>query len=433
MKKEEFQKLLQENMLILDGATGSNLQKNGMPSGICVEQWVCEHEDVLIELQREYVESGSNVVYASTFSANRIKLKEFGLEDQVSAMNRQLVAISKKAVGDKALVAGDVTMTGQQLEPLGSLKFEELIDVYKEQMTALEAGGADFIIIETMMSLQETRAALIAARESVELPVMVTMSFGEDGRTLYGTDAKTAAVVIEGLGADAVGVNCSAGPDKMLPLIRDMRSVVSLPIVAKPNAGMPKLGADAKTEYDMSVETFEGHMVALAEAGASILGGCCGTSPDYIRAVSKIAGGRKPEHVTQEPVTYITSERNTLKWSDTCKFGTVSSMDDDELAQEWEDDMYDTLYDTIDDCDDVDALCICVDGNEGDTAEIMRKVVRETVSYTSLPLVFQSKDIQVLESALRCYPGKGGIVSSEGQSAQLQPLAEKYGAVILCS
>ena len=216
MDIQDFKALTKDRILYLDGATGSNLQKKGMPAGVCPEQWILDNREILIGLQREFVDAGSHIVYAPTFTANRIKLKEYGLEGRIREMNQELVALSKEAVGDRALVAGDITMTGEQLAPVGHLDFEELIDVYKEQIGYLVEAGVDLLVVETMMSLQETRAALIAAKEVCSLPVLATLTFKENGRTLYGTDAVTAAVVLESLGAAAVGVNCSTGPDKMV-------------------------------------------------------------------------------------------------------------------------------------------------------------------------------------------------------------------------
>lgn len=241
MTKQAFMDLIKETPIFLDGATGSNLLKRGMPAGVCPEKWILEHKDVLIGLQREFIEAGSNIVYAPTFSANRIKLKEYGLAEQIREMNHELVAVSREAAGTKALVAGDITMTGEQLAPMGKMDFEELIDIYKEQIGCLAEAGVDLLVVETMMSLQETRAALIAAKETCELPVMATMTFESDGRTLYGTDAATAAIVLESLGAAAIGANCSTGPDKMAEIIRAMADVTTVPIIAKPNAGLPYL------------------------------------------------------------------------------------------------------------------------------------------------------------------------------------------------
>ena len=191
MTRDEFRQLVQKGPVILDGATGTNLQMAGMPVGVCPEQWIIEHPQVMIDLQKAYVEAGTQILLAPTFTANRIKLEEYGLEQNLVAMNQRLVAISKEAAGEQALVAGDITMTGQQLYPMGELRFEELVTVYKEQIEVLCEAGVDLLIVETMMSLQEARAALLAARETCELPVMISMTYNEDGRTLYGTDPAT--------------------------------------------------------------------------------------------------------------------------------------------------------------------------------------------------------------------------------------------------
>ena len=272
MTRQEFREFVQKGRMILDGATGSNLQKRGMPTGVCPEEWILEHPDVLIGLQREYIEAGSDVLYAPTFSGNRIKLEEYGLADQIGEMNHRLAELSFEAIRQadtdrRVLVAGDLTMTGQQLYPVGSLPFEKLVDIYKEQVGFLKEAGVDFVVVETMMSLQECRAAVLAVKESSELPVMVTLTFAEDGRTLFGTNPETAALVMTAMGVDAIGVNCSTGPDKMVSVIEKMCRYTALPIVAKPNAGLPQL-VDGETVYDMGPETFAQEMCVLAEAGA---------------------------------------------------------------------------------------------------------------------------------------------------------------------
>ena len=191
MTKEQLRNLMNSRIVILDGATGTNLLKAGMPIGVCPEQWILEHPQIMIDLQASYIEAGSNIIYAPTFTGNRIKLEEYGLADRIEEMNKELVAISKKAVakaGCRGYVAGDITMTGKQLEPMGNLQLEDLIDVYKEQIGYLVEAGVDLLVVETMMSLAEARAAVIAAKESCELPIFVTLTFNEDGRTLFGTD-----------------------------------------------------------------------------------------------------------------------------------------------------------------------------------------------------------------------------------------------------
>ncbi len=277
MTIKEFQQLTTGRFLYLDGATGSNLMRYGMPSGVCPEQWILEHKDVMRKLQEAYVEAGTDILYSPTFSGNRVKLAEYGLEDHMEEMLSELVAISKEAAATanrKVWVAGDLTMTGRQLRPIGDLELEELIAIYKEQISCLARAGVDLLVVETMMSLAEARAALIAAKETCSLPVMVTMTFEKDGRTLFGTDALTAAVCLESLGAAAVGANCSTGPAKMEGIIRSMADAVHIPIIAKPNAGLPQTSASGQTKYDMDAATFAREMELLAGAGASILGGC---------------------------------------------------------------------------------------------------------------------------------------------------------------
>lgn len=432
MNREAFDAWIGNGIHFLDGGTGSWLQEKGMPSGICVEKWVCDNKEVLIDLQKQYIQAGSEAVYASSFSANKIKLKEYGLEQEVLSINRDAVQISKEAAGEKALVGGDMTMTGQQLEPLGTVTLDELIEAYKEQAAALEAAGADFLIIETMMSLQETRAAVIAAQEVTELPIMATLSFGEDGRTLYGTDAKTAATVLGRMNLSAVGVNCSAGPDKMVSVVQDMRQVTHLPIIVKPNAGLPKMGADGRTEYSMEADQFAQHMGKLVEAGASILGGCCGTNPDYIKKTKRmVEASRMPSLPDKESIPVcITSERQRLEWKQDCTMGIIDTTQE-ELAEDFADGIYDTMYDLIDEFDDeTDAICLNLDGVQADLEKAVGDIIRELTSYTTIPVVFKSNHKDVLAAALRCYPGTAGVMT-ELDEEEIRQLLNRYGAVWL--
>jgi len=286
MTKAEFKKLVENGPVILDGATGTNLQKAGMPVGVCPEQWILENPDITIKLQEDYVAAGTDILYAPTFTANRIKLEEYGLADRLEEMNRELIALSQKAAQGKALVAADMTMTGQQLYPIGDLMFEDLVDVYKEQAEVVADAGADLFVVETMMSLQECRAAVIAIREVCDLPIMVSLTYNPDGRTLYGTDPATATVVLQSLGADAIGINCSTGPEDMIEPVEKMAEYATIPILAKPNAGLPEL-ENGVTVYKTGPEEFASCGKKLVEAGASIIGGCCGTTPEHIRALKE--------------------------------------------------------------------------------------------------------------------------------------------------
>ena len=284
MKKQDFTDLAGKGILYLDGATGSNLMKAGMPRGMSTEAWVLEHPDVLEKLQREYVEAGSQIVYAPTFGANRHVLSGFGLDGNVEEMNLRLVDISQRAVRGKALVAGDIAPTGMLLESIGGdYSDDQMFEVYREQTSILASAGVDLLVCETMMSVEEVCIALDAAHAAGgSLPVMCTMTVTADGRAFYGGTAAEAAETLTEMGADAVGINCSTGPDQLEAIIRGIRQVTHLPVIAKPNAGMPVIDEAGNAVYNMGPEQFAGHMKALVRAGASIVGGCCGTTPEYI-------------------------------------------------------------------------------------------------------------------------------------------------------
>ncbi|MDO4444583.1 MAG: homocysteine S-methyltransferase family protein [Bacillota bacterium] len=288
MTRQEFLARAADHVLLLDGATGSNLRKAGMPVGISSEEWVLKNPEVLKELQRAYVEAGSEIVYAPTFGANRISLMNFGLEKQVTEMNRRLLAISKEAVGARALVAGDLTTTGKLLEPRGDLSYETLYQIYQEQIKALADAGADLLVAETMLSVDETVAALDAAQSVCDLPVMCTLSLEADGTALYGGNAVEAVMTLQEMGAAAVGLNCSVGPDQLEAVVANMKKVAQVPIIAKPNAGIPVINEKGEASYSMNAQDFARYTRKLVEAGAGIVGGCCGTTPEYIRELARV-------------------------------------------------------------------------------------------------------------------------------------------------
>lgn len=283
MTKQEFQQLVKNGPVILDGATGSNLMKAGMPRGICTEKWVCENPEPLTRLQQAYKKAGSQIVYASTFSANRISLGNYGLENQVKELNTALMGISRNAVGKDVLVAGDLTTTGKQ-----EISYEELLEAYKEQILALVEAGADLLVAETMMGITECMAAIDAAASVCELPVMCTLTVESDGSLFFGGNIYEAVETLAEMGADAVGINCSTGPDQLLSVVENMRKKVSVPLIVKPNAGMPVIDEMGNPVYSMGAEDFASHMKRLVEAGADIVGGCCGTAPEYIQQLCKI-------------------------------------------------------------------------------------------------------------------------------------------------
>lgn len=285
MNRTEFQNWTKHHIRLMDGATGSNLMKAGMPRGVCTEQWVLEHPDAILALQSAYKAAGSDMVYAPTFCANRIALSGYGLQDDVSRMNRELVALSKKAVGSGVLVAGDMTTTGKPADPEDSDGYQQLLDAYREQAEALISGGADLIGVETMMGVNECVAAIEAIRSLGDIAVICTLSVQSDGKCYFDGSVFEAAEILEALGADAIGVNCSTGPDQLESVIRTLKNTCTLPIIAKPNAGMPQISDSGEAVYSMEAGEFARHMERLVEAGASLIGGCCGTTPEFIEAL----------------------------------------------------------------------------------------------------------------------------------------------------
>ena len=446
MTREEFITLSKDHILYLDGATGSNLVKAGMPSGVCPEQWILEHQDVMLQLQKDYVQAGTNILYAPTFTANRVKLAEYYLEKNMTSMIRDLVAISKKAAestpGHPVYVAGDLTMTGEQLKPMGKMELETLIDIYKEQILCLVDAGADLLVVETMMSLAETRAALIAAKEVCDLPVIATLTFEADGRTLFGTDAKTAAIVLESLGASAIGANCSTGPAQMENIISEMVSHTRIPVIAKPNAGLPFLDENGTTCYNMEAEEFAEEMEVLVNAGATILGGCCGTTPEFIRQIherfgtdAKVAASRRPDGIR-----YLTSERITHSFGLDDGFFVVGERINPTGKKALQAQLREGSFEKVIQFAEEQEACGAkvLDINMGmsgiDEKASMLRALEEVSGVTNLPLSLDSSYVEVLEAALRNYPGRALVnsVSLETEKFEkLLPIVAKYGAMFI--
>lgn len=443
MTKQEFREFIKDRMVFLDGATGSNLMLRGMPGGVCPEQWIMENTQVLIGLQKEYVAAGAAILYAPTFTANRCKLKEYGLEGQLRQINTALVAASREAAGGKALVAGDLTMTGEQLAPIGSMDFEELIDIYKEQIACLEEAGVDLFVVETMMSLQESRAALLAAKEICpDMPVMVTMTFEGDGRSLYGTDAVTAAVVLESLGAAAIGANCSTGPEQMAGIIRQMTSVTRIPVIAKPNAGLPSLNEEGKTVYEMPPRKFAEEMQAVYEAGASIIGGCCGTTPEHIACLHENFGRKTPAQVKRRPsgIRYLTSERKTVAFGLEGPFLIIGERINPTGKKKLQEQLREGSFEMVtrfaqeQETGGASVLDVNIGMSGIDEKEMMLRALDEVGGVSWLPLSLDSSHVEVLEAALRRYPGRALInsISMEKEKFEkLIPMAQKYGAMFI--
>lgn len=439
MTKKEFRDFVNKGPIILDGATGTNLMAAGMPIGVCPEAWILEHKEVLLNLQRGYVEAGTNIVYAPTFTGNRIKLEEYGLADRITEINTELVRLSREAVGDKALVAGDMTMTGQQLFPLGELMFEELVEVYKEQASILDKAGADLFVVETMMSLQECRAAVLAIKEVSDKPVMVTLTYNEDGRTLYGTPPEAAVVVLQSLGVDVIGINCSTGPMEMIEPVKIMAEYATIPILAKPNAGLPEL-VDGETVYRMTPEEFAEAGAALVEAGAAIVGGCCGTTPEHIAALTAKVKGMELITPLKSHRRILSSERKAVEIDLDGNFLVVGERINPTGKKKLQAELREGRLDLVrnmamnQESNGAAILDINMGMNGIDELQMMKKVIYEVSSTVDCPLCIDSSHVDVIEEALKIYPGRALINSISLETEKMEkllPVAAKYGAMFI--
>ena len=411
---------------------GTMLQAKGLPVGATPELTALEHPEWLLDIHRAYVEAGAQILYANTFGANREKLSHCGktVEEIVPAA----VALAKEAAQGRALVALDIGPTGQLLEPTGILDFETAVDIFAQVVKAGAAAGADLIVIETMTDLQEARAALLAAKENSSLPVLVTMTYEATGRTFLGCSPAAAALTLEGMGADAIGVNCSLGPREMPPLVEELLQWTTLPIVLKPNAGLPHPDGSG---YDITPQEFAHSLAQLTDLGVQVFGGCCGTTPEYIALLRQALEGRSvkqiPRHVPAavcsgmqvvpiDRVRVIGERINPTgkkRMKEALKAGDVDYMLGQALEQTEA---------------GADILDVNVGLPEIDEAEMMVRTVKALQGVTEAPLQLDSTDPKVLEGALRVYCGKAIVNSVNGEDAILDailPLVKKYGAAVV--
>lgn len=398
---------------ILDGATGTELQKRGYTGGGCAEAWLLEHPDAIIEVQRRYVEAGSNIIYTPTFGANRVKLEANGIFNRVEEYNMRLAALSKEAAAGRALVAGDIAPTGLFLAPLGTASFAELVNIYTEQAAALEKAGVDLFVIETMMTLPEARAALLAVRSVSKKPVIVSFTCDEHGRTLTGTDAVAALVVMQGMGADVFGLNCSVGPREMLEQVKRLRPWAQIPLLAKPNAGLPQV-VGGRTVYDCPPDEFAACTGEFAANGVAFFGGCCGTDDHHISALKAALSGVStaapaPDYAGKIPCA---SEKDAFLLPPDVEIPEPLECSDD-------------LADNIEDAQDEGAQILAVRVETPEAAEIFA----DCQYAVKRPLAIVSDNAAALESALRSYQGRALYSGALGDDVLL-PLAEKYGLIL---
>ena len=422
------------NLVLLDGAMGTELQKKGMKPGELSELLAFSHPEWILDIHRAYLNAGSQVIYANTFGANRRKLQKSGRTPREVIF--AAVSLARRAAAEHpgAKVGLDMGPIGALLEPLGSLSFEEAYDLFAEMARAGQEAGADLIAIETMTDLYEAKAALLAAKEQTGLPVLVSLSFDASGRTFTGCAASSMARTLEGLGADGVGLNCSLGPKELLPLIREIRRHTRLPIIAKPNAGLP----DPVTGgYSLAAADFAADMLDLIDAGACLIGGCCGTDPEYIRALREAAAGKTPVSAGYEPMSFVCTPTVPLPIDGVRVIGErINPTGKKRFQQALQENDLDYIVDAA--IAQMDAGAQILDVNVGypgvDEQNMLPRVVKAIQAACDLPLQLDSADPAAIEAALRVYNGKAAVNSVNGDRQvmdRILPLVKKYGAAVV--
>jgi len=436
--KETIRRLLKKKILILDGATGTELQKRGMPGGVCPELWCLEHPTVLEDIYRAYRQAGADIVYTCTFGANRFKLAQYGTQ-AVHEVNRELARLARRAAGPGALIAGDIGPTGHFVEPFGDLPFEEAVAAFSEQIRGLAEGGVDLFVIETMMDIQEARAALLAVKETFPAFTIVTLTYENGGRTLNGTDPVSALITLQSLGADAVGCNCSTGPEAMLAFIEAMKPHATVPLAAKPNAGLPRLEGE-ETFFDMDAATFAQHGPAFAAAGVNLLGGCCGTTPDHIRALAGTLRDVPPRPPVRSTLSAVSSARSFRLFENNKPLVIVGERLNPTGKKALQKELLAGRMSLVrqmtreQEQQQADLLDVNVGVPGIDEEKAIREVLSLLATTTELPLVIDSAKVETIETALRLYPGRALINSISGERekcARLLPLAARYGAMFI--
>lgn len=425
----DVRKLLQSK-LILDGAMGTSLQRRSLKPGQRPELLCLSAPDEIKSVHEEFIASGAQLLYTNTFGANREKL---GKEADVAEVITAAVSIARKAADGKAAVALDIGPIGRLTEPSGDLTFDEAYDIFREMVVAGEKAGADAVVFETFASLTELRAGVLAAKENTSLPVLATMTFEENGRTFLGCSAEAFAITASGLGVDALGVNCSLGPKALLPVVKSFCRVTSLPIIAKPNAGLP----DENGCYKLSASDFATECRLLFEAGASVIGGCCGTTPEFISELKSALEGATQNREQCSDETVLCSATKVIWATRPLIVGErLNPTGKRDLKQAYLDGDEDYILDQA--LDQTDAGASLLDVNVGvpgvDESSLMKSVVSLVSGATPLPLSIDSSSPAALEAGLRAFCGKALVNSVNGEEKSLStvlPLAKKYGAAVI--
>ncbi len=424
---------LNSEILIFDGAMGTMLQDAGLKPGGLPELYNITHPDIVLCIHKAYVDAGADIITANTFQANEFKLDGCGFE--VEEVITKGIELARES--GASYVALDIGPLGQLMKPMGTLSFDEAYSAFARQIKAGEKAGADVVLLETMSDILEVKAAVLAVRENSSLPVFASMTYQSDGRTFVGCDPKTEAVALSSLGVDALGVNCSLGPRELTPIIEELLKYSTVPVLIQPNAGLPEI-VDGKTVYNVAPDEYSKFMQSLASSGVAILGGCCGTSPEYIRAMCDALSPKKRVFTSPEPVCALTSGTLTVELDNKITVigerinPTGKKLLKEKLrAQDFGYLMSEAIAQSEKSADILDVNCGLP---EVDEPSLLKRAVEEIQSVVNLPLQIDSSDPVAIEKAVRIYRGKPIINSVCGKEESMQkilPIAAKYGAAIV--
>lgn len=437
--KKNIKDFLSKKILFFDGAMGTMLQRNGLIGGELPETYNIEKSEIVKNIHLEYLKSGSDIITTNTFGANGLKLNhgnysvETIVESAVKCANDAVLEYGK----DDKFIAFDLGPLGQMLEPLGLLSFEEAYDLYSEQVISAEKFGVDLFLIETSSDLYEAKAAILACKEHSDKPIFCTLTFDENNKTLMGADILTVVTALEAFGVDALGLNCSLGPKEIMPLVKEMLKYASIPVVVQPNAGLPKV-VHGKTTYDITPEEFSNYILEMVESGISVCGGCCGTDPDYIKAVVDKCKDKIPHPIEKKSFTAITSYNKTVVISEEKKIigERINPTGKEKLEKAIINDEMDAILEEafLQKDAGADILGVNVGVPKIDEKKAMVKVVKEIQGFLNIPLQIDSVNKDVMEAAVRIYNGKPIINSVNGKLESMRnifPIAKKYGAAVL--
>ncbi len=435
----EFKERLGKEILFFDGAMGTMLQERGLQTGEIPELWNVTHEDIILDVHKLYLEAGCDIVKANTFGINPFKMEGTGYTCE--ELTQKGIALVKRAIaetGKKAYTALDIGSLGKLLEPLGELPFEEAYEAFKPVCIAGEQAGADLVLIETMNDTYEIKAAVLAAKENTNLPIVVTMVFDESGKLLTGADMEAAVAMLEGLRVDAIGLNCGFGPDVMKEFLPKLREVCSVPIVVNPNAGLPVV-VDGKTCFHVGPEEFASIMTEIAEEGISVMGGCCGTTPAHIKALVESCKGKKPLELFDKGRSVVSSYTHAVVLNERPKIigERINPTGKSRLKQALRENDLEYIYKEALAQQDMGAhiLDVNVGLPEIDEVEMMKSVLTGLQGITDLPLQIDTSDMVAMEQGMRLYNGKPLINSVNGKKESMDavfPLVAKYGGMVVC-